>query len=202
MLRLRPILHTSRLPEYSALLGALGLAEAGGSEFAAGYGRILLRSCPAQDPQDGTVELGFEVRVLAEFARRTAADGARAEAVQTGEGPAVRVWAPGGSFLAVPAGADPAGGGAAGADPALTVVVRWLTPEPGAVAAVLAAVGAREQGPGRFAAKNGGVVLVEPAAAASVLLAFEYDGDPAPLRRRLAGTATGLLPELRRTPNI
>lgn len=205
MLRVRPFQHTARLLEWQRLLVALGMVPATGNghTFDAGSGRISLQPAhPALPGLAGRAELGFEVRVLAEFARRTNLDAqgdGRIPAVMSGDGASCGISAPDGfSFLA--ATANPAVP-TVGADPALAVVGLWFTEDPSAAARTLGWIGARPR-TGRaaadasaFTAKNGGVILVRQGhGPARSGLGFEYDGDLAALCGRLqaAGFAAAL----------
>jgi hypothetical protein len=206
VLRVRPVVFTSRIEPWRDLLTAAGLvcaADHGGAwlEFDAASGRIGLHRVDAGDPADGRVELGFEVRDLDEFARRTAADGTRVAIEDADHGRAARITAPSGfSFLAD--SASPSFGNHPGPDqpdPALAVMPVWVTPDvPGAVA-TLRGIGAHprfgEAGTwADFAAKNGGLVAVRHGAAEKLELSFEYDDDLPALRDRLtaAGVACSL----------
>ncbi|RAN76071.1 hypothetical protein B5P43_24035 [Bacillus sp. SRB_336] len=209
MLRVRPILFTSRPDAWSAVFTALGLACAedhgGWRVFGSANGRVGLRRVAAGSADDGATRLGFEIRDREVFVRRTLADGTRAELVETGHGPSARVTAPDGfSFLADPvadATDDPGEAGPAATGPAgqrdpgrLTVVQLWRTPEPDGARKVLADIGARpvprSDGHAAFRAKNGGLVVVQPSPSSGVVPALEYDGDLAALRTRL--TSQGL----------
>ena len=191
MLRVRPVLFTSKLEEYSALLVALGMEcvvdHSDWRLFDSGDGKVGLCRASAGSIGDGTTELGFEIRDREGFVRRTLADGTRAELVDDGRGPGARVTAPDGfSFPA-----DPVADSAALVPGPLTVVQLWRTPDPDAARKVLADIGARPVPPrpdGRtpFRARNGGLVAVHPGPDAGVVLAFEYDGDTAALGARLA----------------
>ncbi|WP_197273521.1 VOC family protein [Arthrobacter sp. ZBG10] len=202
MLRVRPFQHTARLLEWQRLLVALGMVPATGNgrTFDAGSGRISLQ--PALPGLAGRAELGFEVRVLAEFARRTNLDAqgdGRIPAVMSGDGASCGISAPDGfSFLA--ATANPAVP-TVGADPALAVVGLWFTEDPSAAARTLGWIGARPRtghaaaDASAFTAKNGGVILVRQGhGPARSGLGFEYDGDLAALCGRLqaAGFAAAL----------
>lgn len=202
MLRVRPVVFTSRIEPWRKLLTAAGLvcaADHDGAwlEFDAASGRVGLHRVEAGNPADGRVELGFEVRDLDEFARRTAADGTQVAIEDADHGRAARVTAPSGfSFLAEPA--SPSFGNHPGPDqpdPALAVMPAWVTPDvPGAVA-TLRGIGAHPRfgEPGEwadFAAKNGGLVGVRHGATDHLELSFEYDDDLAALRDRL--TAAGI----------
>ncbi len=205
MLRVRPFQHTARLLEWQRLLVALGMVPATGNgrTFDAGSGRISLQPAhPALPGLAGRAELGFEVRVLAEFARRTNLDAqgdGRIPAVMSGDGASCGISAPDGfSFLA--ATANPAVP-TVGADPALAVVGLWFTEDPSAAARTLGWIGARPRtghaaaDASAFTAKNGGVILVRQGhGPARSGLGFEYDGDLAALCGRLqaAGFAAAL----------
>ncbi len=197
MLRVRPVVFTSRIEPWRELLTAAGLvcaADDGGAwlEFDAASGRLCLRRVNAGDTADGRVQLGFEVRDLDEFARRTTADGTKAAIEDTEHGRTARITAPSGfSFLAEPA--SPSFGNHPGPeqpDPALAVMPVWTTPDiPGAVA-TLRGIGAHPRfgDAGEwadFAAKNGGLIAVRRGAAEQLELSFEYDDDLAALRERL-----------------
>lgn len=192
MLRVRPVQFTSDIAGWKHLLGALGLVcvEDHGArlEFDAGSGRVALRSAAPGAPEDGTVAFGVEVGDLAEFARRTVADGTRAELFDADHGQAVRVTAQDGfTFLADKAASRTT---SPDADQALAVVGTWLTPDVSAAAQDLRNIGARPRHASTdladFSTKNGGILVVRKAPeTAAGGLAFEYDGDLAALEARL-----------------
>ncbi|UKA59257.1 VOC family protein [Arthrobacter sp. FW306-2-2C-D06B] len=199
MLRVRPIQFTSDVAAWKHLLVALGLVcvkdDGDWVEFDAGSGRVALHRASAGSPDDGTTVFGVEVGDLAEFARRTVADGTRAELFDADHGQAVRITARDGfTFLADKASSRTT---SPEADPALAVVGTWLTPDVPGAAQGLRNIGARPRHASAtfadFSTKNGGILLVressEPAAGG---LSFEYDGDLAALEARLA--AAGLAP--------
>ena len=145
MLRVRPIHSTSRPDAWEPLLGALGMIktvdDGDRREFDAGSGRLALHRVPAGSLEDGTTVFSVEIGDPAEFARRTEADGTRAEIIDAPHGTAVRITAEDGfSFVA-----DKAAHGAvcADADPALAVVGVWLTPGVERSAQELRNIGAR-----------------------------------------------------------
>ena len=214
MLRVRPIHYTSRMDQWEGLLSALGMVrtvdDGDWQEFDAGSGRLALHRVAAVAAgdgagagavQDGTVldgktDFGVEVGDLAEFARRTnaaAGEGGNtpAELVSARHGDTCRITGEDGfGFFA-----DKAAHGAqcADADPALAVVEVWFTPDAAAAAETLRNMGARlrpapdDDETADFTAKNGGVLMVRPASgAARTGLGFEYTGDLAGLRDRLA----------------
>lgn len=210
MLRVRPIHYTSRLDQWGQLLSALGMVrtvdDGDWQEFDAGSGRLALhrvagaartgRDAEQGNVQDGRTDFGVEVGDLAEFARRTNAaageDGTTpAELVSARHGDTCRITGEDGfAFFA-----DKAAHGAqcADADPALAVVEVWFTPDAAAAAQTLRNMGARlrpapdADETADFTAKNGGVLMVRPASgAARSGLGFEYTGDLAALRDRLA----------------
>ena len=202
MLRVRPIHYTSRPEQWAQLLSALGMVktvdDGDWQEFDAGSGRLALHRVPAGagSPLDGKTHFGVEVGDLAEFARRTNAAGAEdgtspAELVRADHGDTCRITGEDGFvFLA-----DKAAHGAqcADADPALAVVEVWFSPDAAAAARTLRNIGARlrpapdADETADFTAKNGGVLMVRPAAgAARSGLGFEYTGDLSALRDRLA----------------
>ncbi|MCX2749680.1 VOC family protein [Arthrobacter sp. MI7-26] len=197
MLRVRPIQFTSDVAGWKHLLTALGLVcvldRGDWLEFDAGSGRVALHRTSADSPDDGATAFGVEVGHLAEFARRTMADGTRAELFDAGHGQAVRITAGDGfTFLA-----DKATSGATSpdADPGLAVVGTWLTPDVPGAAQELRNIGARPRraspDAADFSTKNGGILLVRKSPeTATGGLAFEYDGDLAALEVRLA--AAGL----------
>ncbi|GAB3570518.1 hypothetical protein GCM10027405_35310 [Arthrobacter alkaliphilus] len=197
MLRVRPVQFTSDVAGWKRLLGALGLVctedHGGRVEFDAGSGRVALRSAAPGAPDDGTVAFGVEVGDLAEFARRTVADGTRAELFDADHGQAVRVTARDGfTFVADKAISRTT---RPEADPGLAVVGTWLTPDVSGAAQELRNIGARPRHAytdlAEFSTKNGGILSVRKApATAAGGLAFEYDGDLAALEARLA--AAGL----------
>lgn len=213
MLRVRPIHYTSRMDQWEGLLSALGMVrtvdDGNWQEFDAGSGRLALHRVAAGAAGadagdgagagmvlDGKTDFGVEVGDLAEFARRTNLAGAEdgttpAELVSARHGDTCRITgADGFAFFA-----DKAAHGAqcADADPALAVVEVWFTPDAAAAAQTLRNMGARlrpapdDDETADFTAKNGGVLMVRPASgAARTGLGFEYTGDLAGLRDRLA----------------
>lgn len=202
MLRVRPVQFTSDVAARKHLLETLGLVcvEDHGDwvEFDAGSGRVALhrtaaRRTSADSPDDGTTVFGVEVGDLSEFARRTVADGTRAELLEADHGQAVRVTAQDGfTFLADKAASRTT---SPDADPGLTVVGTWLTPNVPQAAQELRNIGARPRHVSAkfadFSTKNGGILAVRQSAeTAAGGLAFEYDGDLSALQVRLA--AAGL----------
>ena len=213
MLRVRPIHYTSRMDQWEGLLSALGMVrtvdDGDWQEFDAGSGRLALHRVAAVAAGDGAgdgagagmvldgkTDFGVEVGDLAEFARRTNLAGAEdgttpAELVSARHGDTCRITGEDGfGFFA-----DKAAHGAqcADADPALAVVEVWFTPDAAAAAQTLRNMGARlrpapdDDETADFTAKNGGVLMVRPASgAARTGLGFEYTGDLAGLRDRLA----------------
>ena len=199
MLRVRPIHFTSRPDAWEPLLAALGMIktvdDGGRLEFDAGSGRLALEIVATGEAGNGTTVFGVEIGDPAEFARRTVADGTRAEVIDTAHGTAVRVTAEDGfSFLA-----DKAAHGAvcADADPALAVVGIWLTPDTENAARELRHIGARPRRDtpdgADFSTKNGGILTVragdQPAGGP---LEFEYDGGLDGLRARLASAGVAV----------
>jgi len=194
MLRVRPIHFTSRPEAWEPLLGALGMIKTVDDddrrEFDAGSGRLALHRVPAGSAEDATTVFGVEIGDPAEFARRTEADGTRAEVIDAPHGTTVRITAQDGfSFLA-----DKAAHGAvcADADPALAVVGIWLTPAVERSAQELRNIGARPRretpDAADFSTKNGGILAVRAGSRpAGGGLEFEYDGGLDGLRERLAG---------------
>jgi hypothetical protein len=200
MLRVRPLHFTSRLEAWERLLTALDMVrtenEPGWQVFDAGSGRLALHGVPGGAAEDGTTAFAVEAGDLAEFARRTnlsAEEDATtpAEIITADHGEACRISAPDGfTFLA-----DKATHTArcADADPALAVVGVWFTEDPASAARTLRHIGARPRPvpdadeTADFTAKNGGVLLVRPAAGPPRPgIGFEYDGGLEPLRARLA----------------
>ncbi len=213
MLRVRPIHYTSRMDQWEGLLSALGMVrtvdDGDWQEFDAGSGRLALHRVAAGAAGadagdgagagmvlDGKTDFGVEVGDLAEFARRTNLAGAEdgttpAELVSARHGDTCRITGEDGfGFFA-----DKAAHGAqcADADPALAVVEVWFTPDAAAAEQTLRNMGARlrpapdDDETADFTAKNGGVLMVRPASgAARTGLGFEYTGDLAGLRDRLA----------------
>ncbi|WP_026819369.1 glyoxalase/bleomycin resistance/dioxygenase family protein [Arthrobacter castelli] len=126
MLRVRPIHFTSRMADYRKLLTGLGLSVSvdndGYTEFDAGSGRMAIHLAESGAADDGTTALGFEIRDLDEFIRRTNEAGTTAKVYEAGHGTAAKITAADGLvFLCdpVPANTFPeAGQGAApGASP-------------------------------------------------------------------------------------
>ncbi|GAA4048296.1 hypothetical protein GCM10023063_39680 [Arthrobacter methylotrophus] len=198
MLRVRPVQFTSDIAGWKHLLSALGLvcvADHGAwVEFDSGAGRIALHRTALGSPDDGTTVFGVEVGDLAEFARRTTADGTRAELIDADHGQAVRIVAQDGfSFLADKAASRST---SPEADPRLAVVGTWLTPDVQQAARELRNIGARPRhmstGAADFTTKNGGILVVRKSAeTAAGGLAFEYDGDLAAVDTRLAAAGLG-----------
>ncbi|MBG6178908.1 VOC family protein [Arthrobacter sp. CAN_A1] len=192
MLRVRPTMITTDNERMAALFRTLGLLPAEGTAgetlYDAGGGRIALRRAG-----DGRNRIGFEAGDLAEFARRTRESGTTAELAEPDGGTAVhakivQVTAPGVAFT-VHQGERAA---RSGADPNLTVVGVWHTPEPRAAAKVLGDIGARPQPAGQdgwvdFVAKNGGLVSVRAGDHQRVDVGFEYTGELPSLRDRVLG---------------
>jgi hypothetical protein len=184
--------------EFDAGSGRLALHRVAGSADAAGGGGGDGEQGNALHGTalDGKTDFGVEVGDLAEFARRTNLAGVEdgttpAELVSARHGHACRITGEDGfGFFA-----DKAAHGAqcADADPALAVVEVWFTPDAAAAAQTLRNMGARlrpapdDDETADFTAKNGGVLMVRPASgAARSGLGFEYTGDLAALRDRLA----------------
>ncbi|MEZ2390360.1 VOC family protein [bacterium RCC_150] len=203
MLRVRPVQLTSDVDGWKQLLEVLGLVcvqdDGDRLEFDAASGRLALHRVPAGSPTDGTTVFGVEVGDLAEFVRRTLADGTAAELVDTDHGQAVRITAGDGfTFLAdKAANRETSVEAAAG----LAVVGTWLTPDVPRAARDMRNIGARavDMSPkaagvtaagvtaADFRAKNGGILAVRQAPnTATGSLTFEYDGDIAALQVRLA----------------
>ncbi|VXC36982.1 conserved hypothetical protein [Arthrobacter sp. 9AX] len=199
MLRVRPLHFTSRIDVWELLLAELGMVrsenEPGWQVFDAGSGRLALHAVPDGAAEDGTTAFAVEVGDLAEFTRRTNLsaqdDGTTpAEIITADHGETCRITAPDGfTFLADKAA--PTGG--AEADQALSVVGVWFTEDTASAARTLSHVGARPRPvpdadeTADFTAKNGGVILVRPAAGPPRSgIGFEYDGGLEPLRARLA----------------
>jgi hypothetical protein len=200
MLRVRPIHFTSRLDHWERLLTDLGMIrtvdDGSWKEYDAGAGRLALHAAEAGSAGDGTTAFGVEVGDLSEFARRTNEAGAEsgtspAELTRADHGETCRITGEDGfSFFA-----DKAAHGAqcADADPALIVVEVWFTPDAAAAAQTLRNMGARprpvpdDDETADFTAKNGGLLMVRPGSGdARAGLGFEYTGDLAALRDRLA----------------
>ena len=200
MLRVRPIHFTSRLDQWEQLLSALGLVKTsigrtGGSSTPAPDGLALHPVAAGQpDGGDGTTAFGVEVGDLAEFARRT-----NAAAEEAGQHPGgahqgrPRRDLPRhrrGRFQLPRRHRPPHGAHGADADPALAVVGVWFTADAGRRRPDAAEHRAPGSGPppdddetADFTAKNGGVLMVRPAAgAARSGLGFEYAGDLGALR--------------------
>lgn len=199
MLRARPIHFTSRPEPWAELLEALGLvvtkADKDWFEFDAGSGRLALHRVAHEStqPRDGATVFGVEVGVLDEFARRTREDGTIAHVTEAAHGETVQVTARDGfTFLADPAqrAADGTWATSDEADPALSVVATWVSPDVGGSAQELRNIGARprtsDDESATFTTKNGGILrVVHGAEAESGDLAFEYDGGLEPLLVRL-----------------
>lgn len=182
MLRVRPVHFTSRIEEFSAALEAQGLhcVENHGSwrVFDSGSGKVGVHAAEPGSAEDGTTDLGFEVRDCEIFVRRTRQDGTAAELVDSRHGPTARVKAPDGfTFLA-----DPSTDLRLPADDApLAVTATWRTPDVAAANKVLADIGTRFLGerPGGgalFRAKNGGFVATAAGVASGVELEITPGG--------------------------
>lgn len=195
MLRVRPIHFTSRMAEYRKLLTGLGLTVAtdnnGYTEFDAGSGRIAIHSADPGSAEDGTTSLGFEIRDLDEFIRRTKEAGTTAEVYEAGHGTAARIAAGDGLvFLCDPAPEDTTPDGTV--DPDLSVLPLWMTPDVDGARKVLGGIGARPRiiaDAGTWAdysAKNGGLIAAHYDEKVHVLMAFEYNGALETLQNRLA----------------
>lgn len=164
MLRIRPVHFTSTIDEFAAELQAQGLhcVENHGNwrVFDSGNGKVGVHAAEAGSAEDGTTELGFEVRDCEIFVRRTRQDGTDAELVDSRHGTTARVTAPDGfTFLADPS-TDLS---LAAHDAPLAVTATWRTPTPEVANKVLADIGARfvAERPGGgalFRTKNGGFV--------------------------------------------
>jgi SAM-dependent methyltransferase len=201
MLRVRPVHFTSRPDAWEPLLAALGMIktvdDGGRREFDAGSGRLALEIVATGEAGDGTTVFGVEIGDPAEFARRTVADGTRAEVVDSSVGTSVRITAEDGfSFVA-----DKAVHGAvcADADPALAVVGIWLTPDTENAARELRNIGARPRRDtpdgADFTTKNGGILAVHAGTRpAGGPLEFEYDGGLDALAERLAAAVVPVRP--------
>ncbi|WP_425862748.1 VOC family protein [Arthrobacter sp. TWP1-1] len=186
MLRVRPVHYTSRIDEFAAELETQGLrcVENHGSwrVYDSDSGKVGVHTAEAGSAEDGTTELGFEVRDCEIFVRRTLEDGTQAELVESSliksaHGITARITAPDGfTFLADPStdlrlpGADPLLD-----HPRLAVTVTWRSPDVAAANKVLTDIGARlvAERPGGgalFRAKNGGFVATAAGAASGVEL--------------------------------
>lgn len=184
MLRVRPIVFTPNVDAFSQVFSALGLTltedAPGWKVFAADSGAVALHA--ADEP---SFTFGFEVGSADEFARRTVEAGTDAVVVDTPDGRAAQVTsADGRTFLAYQTplkhAAPPSDG--------LAVMPIWHSPGVDAAGKVFRDIGAREGTSSlagtRFAAKNGGLVLVRKGQE-SEELAFAFSGDPAVLERRV-----------------
>lgn len=197
MLRARPIHFTSRLEPWAELLEALGLVvtstDQDWMEFDAGSGRLALHRTAHGSPEDGATVFAVEVGVLDEFARRTREDGTIAEVTEAAHGETVQITARDGfTFLADPGQRASDGTWATSdrADPALSVVATWVSPDVVNAAHELRNIGARPRSSddesATFTTKNGGILrVVHGAEAESGDLAFEYDDGLEPLLDRL-----------------
>ncbi|GAB3272129.1 VOC family protein [Arthrobacter pigmenti] len=197
MLRVRPIHFTSRMADYRKLLTGLGLSVSvdndGYTEFDAGSGRMAIHAAEAGAADDGTTALGFEIRDLDEFIRRTNAAGTKAEVFEAGHGTAARIAADDGVvFLCDPAPESTTP--EAAPDPDLSVLPLWMTPDVNSARKILGDIGARPRiiaDAGTwvdYSARNGGLVAAHQDGTTEILLAFEYDGALETLQDRLAGT--------------
>jgi hypothetical protein len=200
MLRVRPLHFTSRIDVWELLLTELGMVrtenEPGWQVFDAGSGRLALHAVPDGAAEDGTTAFAVEVGDLAEFTRRTNLSAqdvgtTPAEIITAGHGETCRITAPDGFIFLADKGVHMAQ--CADADPALAVVGVWFTEDTASATQTLRHIGARPRPvpdadeTADFTAKNGGVLLVRPAAGPPRSgLGFEYDGGLEPLRARLA----------------
>jgi hypothetical protein len=192
MLRVRPVHYTSRIDEFAVKLETQGLhcVENHGSwrVFDSDSGKVGVHAAEAGSAEDGTTDLGFEVRDCEIFVRRTLEDGTQAELVESSliksslikstHGITARVTAPDGfTFLADPSTdlrlpAD---------DPLLAVTVTWRSPDVAAANKVLTDIGARlvAERPGGgalFRARNGGFVATAAGAVSGVELEITQGG--------------------------
>lgn len=180
MLRVRATLNTQLIGEWAQLLTTLGLVElqpqSGYREFAAAGGKIRLTE--AAIPR---TELGFEVRDLDKFASWTRSDGTAVELLDSGDTRSGQITGPDGlSFIVEPVeDSDPS----VGAEPGLSVLVLWNTPDLPGASRTLLNIGARPDitptsgSWAQFAAKNGGLVAAHVGAEAHAALSFEYAGE-------------------------
>lgn len=204
MLRVTPIQFTDHIGPWTTLLEALGLVHAvnanGWREFDAASGRVRLHATDDDHPS-GTTLLSFEVGDLDEFSRRTCEAGTAVVMTEEGHGRTATITGPDGLSFSVTVQAtrpEPAA-----ADPAVQVLVLWMTPEPHGPAETLRNIGARPQiasdsgGWVQFRAKNGGLVATHSGSRAFATLSFEYDGDAQALLTRLqaAGLEASLVDE-------
>lgn len=200
MLRVRPVVNTGHAAAWAELLLAIGLADlphgtSGERCFAAGSGRVLLRTAPSF-----AIELGFEVRDLDKFAQWTRSDGTEVLLRTTDAGPIGHITADDRlEFTATPVNAGvTAGSGLQSTPGSLGVLAVWNTPDVPGSAQTLRNIGAIQSpgGPGaldaHFRAKHGGYVDLRPAAATRVDLELGIDGDAGHLAARLE--AAGLRP--------
>ncbi|MGP5606552.1 MULTISPECIES: VOC family protein [Micrococcaceae] len=204
MLRVTPIHFTDHLGSWTSLLEALGLVHAvnsdGWHEFDSASGRVRLHATDADHPS-GTTLLSFEVGDLDEFTRRTREAGTAVVMTEEGHGSTATITGPDG--LSFPVTAQSPRPEPAQADPALQVLVLWMTPEPQGPAETLRNIGARPQiasdsgGWVQFRAKNGGLVATHSGTRAFATLSFEYDDDAEVLLTRLqtAGLGASLVDE-------
>ncbi len=204
MLRVTPIQFTDHIGPWTTLLEALGLVHAinedGWHEFDAASGRVRLHATDADHPS-GTTLLSFEVGDLDEFTRRTREAGTAVVMTEEGHGSTATITGPDGLSFSVTV--QPTRPAPAAADPAVQVLVLWMTPEPHGPAETLRNIGARPQiasdsgGWVQFQAKNGGLVATHSGTRAFPALSFEYDGDAEVLLSRLqaAGLEASLVDE-------
>lgn len=193
MLRVRPMVNTGHAAAWAELLLALGLAElphepSGERCFAAGSGRVLLRTAPSF-----AIELGFEVRDLERFAQWTRSDGTGVLVRDAAHGPVGHLAAPDGlAFTATPVDARVTAGSGPAAPGSLGVLAVWHTPDVPGSAQTLRNIGAI-QSPGgsggtgaHFRAKHGGFVDLRAAEATGVGLELGIGGEAGELAARLA----------------
>ena len=204
MLRVTPIHFTDHVESWTVLLEALGLVHAvsseGWHEFDSTSGRVRLHGTDADHPS-GTTLLSFEVGDLNEFTQRTREAGTPVVITEEGHGATATITGPDGLSFSVTAQSprpEPTE-----ADPALQVLVLWMTQEPAGPAETLRSIGARPQIASdsgdwvQFRAKNGGLVATHAGTRAFATLSFEYDGDAEVLLTRLhtAGLEARLVDE-------
>lgn len=204
MLRVTPIQFTDHIESWTVLLEALGLVHAVKSddwhEFDSASGRVRLHATDADHPS-GTTLLSFEVGELDEFTRRTREAGTAVVMTEEGHGSTATITGPDGLSFSVTAQAERQE--PAAVDPALKVLVLWMTPESEGPAGTLRDIGARPQiasdsgGWIQFRAKNGGLVATHSGTRAFATLSFQYDGDAQVLLARLrsAGLHASLIDE-------
>lgn len=189
-LTVRPVVHTTRTPEWLALAHGLGAIEVvrhdGWSVVALGSGRLGIHAADEED--DGTWTLGFETPDLDAFVAEVADDvraaGGSIEPFVAGHGPSLHITGPDGLTFLVDSPEHPE---IHARDSSLAVAPLWMTAQVEDAARLLEALGLDR----RTTSDSGAWVDLR---AASGLQAVHADGDP--------GTSRGSATESRVVPGF